>query len=167
MRKYDLDEEYEREFYLSVFPGLENYWDRDDGAVFRKTYRNLCEQKWILRMKRERVKWDPDVVPAIEPLEIDYQRVRLVPDEEEPGKSYYTEYEEAFLDNLDEESLGRPLTMSEPAYLMIMEMMDRCKVSDEKNAAIMQQLLDAMFAWKEWRDANGEKEEEEECEMFI
>lgn len=167
MYMHELDEDYEREFYLSVFPGLEAYWDRDGGEVFRKTYRNLCEQKWLLRMKRERVKWDPDMLPAIEPLEVDYQRIRLIPDEEELGKTYYTECEELFLDELDESSLGRPLPMSCQTYLVIMELMDRCKVTDEKNAAIMRQILDAMFAWDEWRKASGEKEEEEECEIFI
>lgn len=151
------DDDMLEEYFLSVFPGLEEYWERDYGETFEDTFKRLWDQKWRLRLKRERIKWDMNCKPSIDALDIDYQRIRLVPAEEECGKSYYTQEEEAILDALEHDSLSGPIKLGTETYFAIMDLIDRRKVRDEKNAAIMESILQAMFGYQDQK----EKEKEE------
>ena len=140
--------EFERSYMLEIFPGLEEYWDRDEGKTFMHEFFRIYREKGIMDRLFKEAKERSEEIVAITMFDVELLLLRLKPvgDDDRP---YFTEEQMDVLEDLDERVIGGPVYYRTEKYWKIVELIQNHKVSDEWNCERMAMRLRWNFEFQE------------------
>ena len=140
----------ERQNMMKIFPGLEEYWDKDDGHTFLREYFNISNTQRELELltKQLRKHRRNSRVVALTVFQVETLLLRLHRDEDD-NRSFFTEGQMAELEYLDDLTMGGPVYYKKRKYLKLMKLIQSHKVTDEWNIERMGTRLRYAFEFQE------------------
>ena len=133
-----------KEYMMTVFPTLEEYWDRDGGLLFNDAYEYFQQAKNVMYYKWNEVKQGKEEEYPFVAFDIESFCIRLVPEYEDP-RPYATKEDMIEWEILSEKALGKGLYLGREKYLSTMEKINAYKISKERNSSIMEAHLILCF----------------------
>lgn len=140
--------EFERSYMMEIFPGLEAYWDRDEGKTFLHEFFRIYRGKGSMDRLFKEVKEMSEEIVAFTVFDVELLLLRLKPVEDD-DRPYFTEEQMNFLEDLDERVLGSPIYYRAEKYWKIVELIRTHKVGDEWNCERMAMRLRHNFEFQE------------------
>ena len=139
--------EFEKAYMMEIFPGLEEYWDRDDGKTFLCEFFNIYRGKGIMERLFKKAKERSDKAVAFSGFDVELLLLRLKPVGDD-SRPFFTEEQMEFLEDIDDRTLGMPIFFGAKKYWEIVELIQTHKVSDEWNCDRMAMRLRHNFEFQ-------------------